>query len=80
MEIKLIIQIVARMGTRSTSYNVKDIERTLLQVGLTPVRDGAFFSAEQVYSNRADAIAARKHIEKAIKRVHRNAVYRFIYS
>jgi len=80
MEIKLTIQVIARMGTRSTSYNVKDMERALLQAGLTPVRDGAFFIAEQTWSSKETAITARRHIEKAIKRVHRNAVYRFIYS
>lgn len=75
--IKLSVQIVARMGTRSTSYNVKDVERALVQVGLTPVRDGAFFTADKVYSNRADTITARKQIEAALKRVHRNAIYVF---
>ncbi len=78
--ITLTIQVVARMGTRSTSYNVKDMERALLQVDLTPVRDGAFFTAEQVYANKADTITARKQIEVALKRVHRNAVYRFSFS
>lgn len=80
MEIKLIIQVVARMGTRSTSYNVKDIERALVKVGLAPVRDGAFFTAEQVYSNKADTITARKQIEGALKRVHRNVIYSFSFS
>lgn len=75
--IKLTIQVVARMGTRSTSYNVKDVERALLQLDLTPVRDGAFFTADKVYSNKADTITARKQIEAALKRVHRNVVYIF---
>ncbi|KKM19464.1 hypothetical protein LCGC14_1655390 [marine sediment metagenome] len=82
--IKLSIEVVARMGCRKVSYNVKDMERALLQVGLTPVRNtydgnrvGALFTAEQVYSNKADTIAARKRIEGAIKRVHRNAAYIF---
>lgn len=75
--IKLTIQVVARMGTRSTSYNVKDVERVLLQLGLTPVRDGAFFTAEQAYSNKADTVTARKQIEAALKRVHRNVLYIF---
>lgn len=78
--ITLTIQVIARMGTRSTSYNVKDVEQALLQSGLTPVRDGAFFTAEQVYSNKADTIAARKRIEAALKRVHRNTVYMFSFS
>lgn len=75
--IKLSVQLVARMGTRSTSYNVKDMERTLLQIGLTPVRDGVFIHADKVCANKADTIAARRQIEGAIKRVHRNAVYVF---
>ncbi|KKL64095.1 hypothetical protein LCGC14_2168460 [marine sediment metagenome] len=78
--ITLTIQVIARMGTRSTSYNVKDIERALLQVDLTPVRDGVFFTAEQVYSNKADTITARKQIETALQRVHRNVAYRFSFS
>ncbi len=82
--IKLTIEVVARMGCRKVSYNVKDMERALLQVGLTPVRNtydgnrvGALFMAEKVCANKADAIAARKQIELAIKRVHRNAAYIF---
>ncbi len=82
--IKLTIEVVARMGTRSVSYNVKDVERALLHVGLTPVRNkydgnrvGALFTAEQVYSNRADTIAARKQIETVLKRVHRKICYIF---
>lgn len=75
--IKLTIQVVARMGTRSTSYNVKDVERALLQLDLTPIRDGALFTADKVYSNKADTITARKQIEAALKRVHRNVVYIF---
>lgn len=78
--IKLTIQVIARMGGRSTSYNVKDVERALLQVGLTPVRDGALFTADKVYSNKADTIAARKQIEAALKRVHRNVFYSFSFS
>lgn len=77
--IKLSVQIVARMGTRSTSYSIKDMERVLLQIGLTPVRDGAFINVEKVCANRADTITARKQIEGAIKRVHRNAAYRFSF-
>lgn len=77
--VTLTIQVIARMGSRSTSYNVKDIERALLQVGLTPVRDGVFFIAEQVYSNKADTLAARKRIEAALKRVHRNVTYAFSF-
>lgn len=82
--IKLTIEVVARMGSRSVSYNVKDVERALLQVGLTPVRNrydgnrvGALFTAEQVCANRADAITARKQIETALKRVHRKICYIF---
>lgn len=80
MEIKLTIQVIARMGTRSTSYNVRDIERALVQVGLTPVRDGIVFTAGQVYSNKADTITARKQIEAALKRVHRNVMYSFSFN
>ena len=75
--IKISIQIVARMGTRSTSYNIKDMERALLQIDLTPVRDGIFINAEKVCDNHADAIAARRQIETALKRVHRNVAYKF---
>ena len=78
--ITLTIQVIARMGSRSTSYNVKDVEQALLQVGLTPVRDGAVFTAEQVCSNKADTLTARKQIEAALKRVHRNVAYRFSFS
>ncbi len=84
--IKLTIEVVARMGCRKVSYNVRDIERALLQVGLTPVRNtydgnsvGALFTAEQVYSNKADTIAARKRIEVALKRVHRHVGYMFSF-
>ncbi len=85
--IKLSVEVVARMGCRKVSYNVKDMERALLQVGLTPVRNtydgnrvGALFTAETICANRADAISARKKIERAIKRVHRHAGYRFSFS
>ncbi len=78
--VKLTLQVIARMGTRSTSYNVKDMERALLQVGLTPVRNSFVFVAEQTYANKENAITDRKKIEAAIKRVHRNAVYRLNYS
>ena len=85
--IKLSVEVVARMGCRKVSYNVKDMERALLQVGLTPVRNtyddnrvGALFTAETTCANRADAISARNKIEKAIRRVHRNAAYIFKFS
>lgn len=75
--ITLTIQVVARMSTRSTSYNVKDVKQALLQVGLKPVRDDVFIKAKQVCANKADTLAARKRIEAALKRVHRNILYIF---
>lgn len=75
--ITLTLQAIARMSTRSTSYNVKDIERALRSAGLDPVRDGVFFTATQDYHSTTEALVARKNIEKALKRVHRNAIYSF---
>jgi len=75
--IKLVVQVIARVNTRSTSYNVKDVERALTDAGLQPVRNGPFFVAEHSYSSKDETIAARKRIETALKRVHRNILYRF---
>ena len=84
--ITLTIEVVARMGCRKVSYNVRDIERALLQVGLTPVRNtydgnrvGVLFTAKQVCANKADTITARKRIEIALKRVHRHVGYTFSF-
>ena len=89
--IKLVIHVVARAASRSTSYNVKDIERALKDSGLDPVRNtyldsdgktrvGLIFTAEQSYENRDATLAARKTIELALKRVHRNVSYHFEFS
>ena len=79
-EITLTLQVVANANSRKTSYSIKDMEAALRGIGLDPVRTGALFTATQQWSSRETAIEARKHIEKAIKRVHRNAIYRFAYS
>ena len=86
--IKLTIHVVARVGTRSTSYNVKDVERALRDCELNPVRNtyrdskgksrvGLIFTAEQSFPDRKTTLAARKKIEQRLKRVHRNVSYRF---
>lgn len=79
-EITLTLQVLANANSRKTSYSIKDMESALRSVGLNPVRTGFLFIATQTWSTRETALAARSHIERAIKRVHRNAVYSFIYS
>lgn len=89
--IKLTIQVIARAASRSTSYNVKDIERALKDSGLDPIRNtyldsndkprvGLIFTAEQTYEDREATLVARKTIETALKRVHRNVSYHFEFS
>ena len=79
-KITLKLQVLTNANSRKTSYSMKDMEAALRDIGLKPVRIGAMFTVTQQWSSREKAVAARKHIEKAIKRVHRNAIYRFIYS
>ncbi len=79
-KITLTLQVLANANSRKTSYSMRDMEAALRGVGLDPERTGVLFKTTQTWSSREVAVAARKHIEKAIKRVHRNAVYRFIYS
>ena len=89
--ITLTIHVIARAASRSTSYNVKDIERALCDSGLEPVRNtyldsegksrvSLIFTAEQSYEDRDATLAARNTIETALKRVHRNVSYRFEFS
>lgn len=86
--IKLTIKVVARASSRSTSYNVKDVERAFMDCELVPTRNtyldskgktriGMIFTAEQSYPDRKTTLAARKKIEQRLKRVHRNVSYRF---
>ena len=77
--ITLTLQVLANANSRKTSYSMKDMEAALRGIGLDPIRTGALFSATQTWTSRKMAVVARKHIEKAILRVHRNAAYRFVY-
>jgi len=79
-KITLKLQVAARLNSRKASYSVKDMERALRDAGLNPVRTGTLFTVTQTWPSREMAVEARNCIEKAIKRVHRNALYRFIYS
>lgn len=78
--ITVSIQVIARANSRSTSYNVKDVERALKDAGLEPAREGMFFKAEQSCKDRKSALITRKAIELGLKRVHRNILYRFEFS
>ena len=75
----LTVSVVARSATRSTSYNVRDMVRVLEGVGLSPVREGMLLVASHVCASKEEALSLRKQVETSIKRVHRNASYRFVF-